>query len=188
LNGIREILMFGDVYFYTTRNDVRGVLAELDESHPVQLVPVKPYSDPLDIVAYRLDELPNLGVALFGSELQEDRLLVMQAGTTVGSMRTEHADKTVSYDVVSSANPDSVIIWPAGEFGNDCLIRGHFRPSSDSLIAISLYRELKRLLKQRGVLANKHYLGQQALQRLQEGARLTHSFRAASSYDFRLPD
>src|SRR5262245_44354775 len=141
--------MLSDVYFYMTEEDIQELLSELTTSESLQFVPVERYSDKIHIVAYDLADVPNLGVARYGSELSEDRLLIMAKGATVGTLRNEHADKTVSYDVVSGYNPDSVILWAAGEFGENCIIRGHFRPSSDSPYAVNLYRTLKNLMKNR---------------------------------------
>src|SRR5262245_15452258 len=105
-----EMQMLGDIYFFMTGDDLRGILSALNESQPLQFVPVKTYPDPKNIVVYTLDEIPNLGMARYGSELQEDRLLVMAKGAAPGYMKIEHADKTVSYLVGPDQNHDSLII------------------------------------------------------------------------------
>jgi hypothetical protein len=184
----KEMKMLSDVYFYMTEEDIRDILGALATSEPVQFVPVQRYSDPKEVAVYDLAEVPNLGVARYGYELSEDRLLVMPKGATVGTLRIDHTDKTVSYDVVSAHNPDSLILWAAGKFGDKCIIRGHFAPSSDSPFAVNLYRRLKALMKEKCVLANRHFLGERALQRLREGAILSSAATAKPSCHFRLPE
>lgn len=180
--------MLSDVYFYMTREDIFEVLSELTSSQCLQFVPVERYPDPKEIVVYDFADVPNLGIARYGSELSEDRLLVMALGATVGWIKHEHADKTVSYDVVSGNNPDAVILWAAGEFGGNCIIRGHFRPSSESTFAVNLYRKLKKIMREKCVFAHKHYLGQQAVQRLRNGAILSSAASAKPAYHFRMPE
>lgn len=180
--------MLDDVYFYLTSQDLLEVLSELTTSETLQFVPVERYSDPKEVVVYDLAELTTLGVARCGSELSEDKFLIMAKGATVATLRNEHTDKTASYDVVPGYNPDSVILSAGGEFGDNCIIRGRFRPSSDSRFAVNLYRKLQRLMTEKCLLANKHYLGQTALRRLQEGAVLTHAANSDPSYHFRLPE
>jgi hypothetical protein len=180
--------MADDVYFFMTRSDLRGVLAVLNEMERLQFVPSKRYSDPAEVVAYTLDDLPNLGVALHGSEMMEESVLLMPEGVAVSSLKIDQMNGTTSYLVGPSQNPDSLIMWPAGEFNENCIIRGRFGTSDDTPYATKLHRELMRVLKQQCVLAKKHFLGPEAVQRLRAGARLTHTVRASAEYDFRLPE
>jgi hypothetical protein len=180
--------MAGDVYFFMTRSDLREALAELDNSGRLQFVPSKRYANPEEIVAYSLDELPDLGVTCQESELWQDSVLVMPKGATVGCMKIDHTDGSTSYLVGPAQNPDSLIMWPAGEWDEGCIIRGRFRMSEDTTQAKRINRDFKRVLREKCTVVNNHFLGQQAVQRHRTGTRLALSVRAGAEYDFRLPE
>ena len=180
--------MASDVYFFMSRADLHEVFYKWNESERLQFVPVKDYADPQQIIAYMLDELPDFGITRRESELQQDSLLVMLEGMTVGCMTFDRTNGTTCYYVGPAQNPDSLLLWPSGEWDDGCIIRGRLRMSEDTPQAKRMLSDLKRILKEKCVLVTKHYLGQQALQRHRAGTRLALSVRAAVEYDFRLPE
>ncbi len=177
-----------DVYFFMTRSDMRQVLAALDQLEPVQYAPARRYPSPDAIATFTLDELPDLGISQSGSEMQEESVLVMPFGAKVGWMEIRHTDGGVSYLVGPSQNPESLSLWAAGEHGDSFIIRGRFGMSDDTPLALKLYKEFRKLMKERCSFAKNHFLGQDAVQRFRRGTRLALSSKANPTQDFKLPE
>jgi hypothetical protein len=131
-------------------------------------------------------EIPNLGLARYGEQIQEDRYLVVDAATKVEARPVPQRRGGVLYAVDHIANPSAIWFRPGGLFQEHCLIGGEILGVGNAE-SLALYRPFSRAVMAGFEKIKRFYAGPEASRLLHSGARLTLSAASPAEYDLR-PD
>jgi hypothetical protein len=109
--------------------------------------------------------------------------LVLPAGRAVHVTRVTLNDGTTRYLVDQRGNPESIVFWPGGRWGDDVLLYGRFDTVWDGPVAQGLLRRSSRALRKHFEKIRAFWVGPEAARLLDAGVRLKLSASSAREFD-----
>lgn len=170
--------------FFATPLDISSVLQVVERELAVRYVragDVEPVEEPL--VWPTSADIPDLGVAIEGDQALERALLLLPA-TEEPRIREVPLRRGGRRSFVDqNANASSVMIRAGGVLRSGVLIAGQVGTVTDDPWAVQAYDTMARIIRRVFEKTKSYYVGQEALQQLKSGARLTTSVRSPREYD-----
>ena len=93
----------------------------------------------------------------------------------------------VKYFLDQLSHPESVVFRPGGVFGeSECIIDGQVGTVSDDKWSVDLYKVLLAEFKKQFTKIKSYYVGENAVERLNRGVRLTANVKSPLEYDLKV--
>lgn len=173
------------LYFYSTASDLTVVLKEIERARSINYFAAgNSYNS--SVTSYsRCDQIPSLGVAdrETGSACMSYLVLPSEYGLTTRTVMSNDARNI--YIIDQLANPNSIMLTPAGIFDSNILLRGSVGTASEADISKQIFRLFKATICKWYRKFDKCYLGREAERLLNDGYRLTIARQSPPEYDLR---
>ena len=171
------------IHFFATHDDLLEVLSAVNDSCPLGFVELAAYNDPSDIFLKSLNDLGDISRSQTGDHLDNPHFVFLSE-KTVQYKTVLLPDKTFSYHLDQSLNPDTVLLWPGGFYDKKTLVTGEINTISSSEESQKLFKLFRKMIRKRFMKVRNYYLGQEAYA-LSENLRLvTICLKSPPEYDF----
>lgn len=171
------------ISFFATRVDICEVLEEtaLKTNYLFSCLDI---NSEVPKVYQRVDELDDLSVALCGDQSREKFYLLICPGADPITRAVEQSSGEQRYFFDQLSHPASVMLRPGGVMKDlDCIICGQLGTVSNDEWSEALYKVLSASIRKRFTKIKSYYLGTEAIEKMDEGYRLTSSVNAPKEYD-----
>jgi hypothetical protein len=159
--------------FYACREDLLGVLSEVEHAYPVKYVRTGFYATADPDVVTTATAIEGVGTVPSGEQLFVPRYLVLPQETRVGSRYCPEKRDPLKYDVIAGRNPQSFLLVPGGLFQDSFLVGGLCETVSDHPVSSDLYELLREpIRRQFRRVARRTYVGQGAAAFARGGGKL----------------
>lgn len=173
------------ISFFATKKDLLKTLEDTRAKIPYNFSyldengSMKVYSSP--------DELENLSVMSVGDQNQSRIYLLIKPEEQPETRQVkQRKDKTKAfYDQISQ--PSSVSLRPGGILnGANCIIAGQVGTVTSVPWSTSLYKVISSSIKKKFTKIKSYYVGSEAVEKLNQGFRLTTNIKSPIEYDLNL--
>lgn len=168
--------------FFATQNDILLVLNEL-KSNFTYVLSCQEKCGKISICESP-EDVEDLGI-MFGEDQSQSNLFLLinpNDEPRTRAIAQRNGDIKNFYDQIS--HPKSVLLR-AGGLRNDsfCIIAGQAGTVSDDAWSVALYKAILTIIKRRFTKIKSFYVGDEAIEKLDMGYRLTTNIRSPVDYD-----
>lgn len=157
---------------YATPEDWRHLIATVSSQRSLKLVKMGLFTAPVAQACNRVEDLEPLS-----------SYLVLDEASKVCMRAVPQREGDVKHAVDQLGNTDSVVLHLGGMEGENRLLAGQMGTAQIEKISQDLYALFTQEIKKTFVKVKSYYVGPQALQLLDKGARLSPTSRALPTYD-----
>jgi len=172
-------------HFFATANDLLPVLAAVESRRRLAYT-LTGHAASADITSfYSGESLPTLrSSATSDTASTASAYLVMEVDTPIVVRPTQvQGEDKPRWAIDQLANPDSTVLWHGGLWRPDVLLSGRVASNSKTASSQSLQRAFDTQIKRHFSRIKAFYVGEEAAQLLDSGARLTMSVQSPLEYD-----
>jgi hypothetical protein len=170
--------------FYCTRDDLLAVLQKAEKFYPLTYVRIGHYPSPTPDIARCARDIPGLGTSPSGQHVLDPAMLILLHDEKIVTVLVTQASGKTTFFVGPERNGKSVTFVPGGRYKESCLIQGSFHPTAHNLVALGVYENLLEILGRQCVARpGCLFVGQEALELLRQGVRLTRGAPFAVARD-----
>jgi hypothetical protein len=177
MNGIR---------WFAAGNDLLLVLDDLERRRAVRYALAGSFSSETIQQWTTGRQLPSLGKADGEQAALCSAFLITDVNMPIVGRRILQFDGRSRFAVDQLANPDSVVLTPAGEWRGEMLLAGGLGTAHKTAISKALMRLVSTSVKKHFTKARGYWLGPQALHQLRAGERLTIAEQSPREFDLTL--
>jgi hypothetical protein len=172
------------IHFFAANDDLLPVLWEVESviGH-VQYVRTGNILSP-DFETFRHGaDIPNLGQSDWETGSTSATFLVTKATVPVGIEKVTGTGGIQRYCLDQLLNPDSVILTPAGVWGEHFVLNGRVATISNSLTSQELMKHFLSAFRKYFAKVKAFWVGPQAMELLRAGKRLALSSQSPREFD-----
>jgi hypothetical protein len=173
------------INLFAMRDDLLLVLGKLEASRPARYARATRLPGPIPEIWNSCKYLPRLGQATGDQAVACDAFLIFDGDSTVQVEKMRMFDEDDRFDVDQSMNPDSIVLFPGGEWIDGTVIAGSIATISKSPIAQALMRAVHSGVKKHFTRVNAFWVGPEALAAFRNGRRLTIAIQSPPEFDLR---
>ena len=169
---------------YATRNDLITVLNDLMSKNDYIFSCID--NDQTLCTFESADKITDLGVTPVGDQNQAKVYLLINRrdNPNLRTVELRGGSMKVIYDQMS--HPDSIVFRAGGRVNDlSCIIPSQIGTISDKVWSIALYKDLLSLVKKRFTKIKSYYVGAEAMEKLDQGYRLTTNIKSPVEYDLK---
>jgi hypothetical protein len=168
------------------REDLLLILGDLERRHHLLYVDTYDVRNPKPGEWSRASDISDLSRARHETGGNGASYLIVTEGTKVIQAPFVQRDGTKRFDIWEVNNPNSMTVFPGGEWKNDIILAGEFVTMSNTTIAQQLIRAAYSGIRKHFIKVGYHYwVGPQALTRFNSGTRLTIAEQSPAEFDLR---
>jgi hypothetical protein len=171
--------------FFATREDILGVLRDLEGSRRVKYVEMLYGASDETRTFESAVAIDGFGIARDGDQVKEPNYLVVPSHVTVIARRFQLRDGTPRFSIDQKENPQSITVAPGGVFRDEAIIAGSVGTIWTTGESRELYDDVAKRLRKAFKKIRSYYVGPEAAKRFRAGLRLTASIRAPREYDLK---
>lgn len=171
------------VYFFATHSDIGLVLCAAESQRRLQYTQAGMFDTRVPHTVLSYTSIPSLGYSLTGDSNLDPFWIITDADSTIRVAAVPQRRGGMRYRIDPALNPESVVMWPGGVYGESCIIAGQFATVMSNKTSLELQVLLSRALRERFVSIRTYLVGPEAERCLDSGWRLAHGVKAASECD-----
>lgn len=173
------------IVFYATARDLGSVLSPLEAERALQytLTGLFDTSKPRTYLSYA--DIPEFGQASHPTAAANRSYLLSPRGIEVLVREVPQKSGGICYGIDQQMNEDTVVLSPAGKYGKDVILCGMLGTISGSAISRGLYNYITKSIRKSFVKKNEFYVGREAIDIWNAGARLTIGASSPPEFDLR---
>lgn len=171
--------------FFATRKDLLDLLGEVESRRSIHYAESGMFDSPELVIYASGSEIPSLGLTNVHSTVLGRKLLISDVGTSFVCESVPQRRGGTRYAVDQKENPDTVRLFPGGQFDKETILAGDFGTCTDSAVSASLLRVVTRSVRKRWANIRANFVGPEALAVLDAGGRLTDNLCSPPEYDLR---
>jgi len=168
---------------FATRNDLLDLLNEVEATRPIHYAEAGMFDSPELMVYPSALNIPSLGEIHVQESVQGRILLIADAAVQFVVRPVPQRRGGTRFAIDQKLNPDSVALFPGGQFDSHTLLAGNFGTCTDSEASSSLLGTVEASIRKRWVEIKSYAIGPEAASVLDAGGRLTANLRSPSEYD-----
>jgi hypothetical protein len=173
-------------HFFATREDILLTLSSVERGDPPIIYASGGMLSASQPRTYdRAADIPGLGMADSSAGNACLSFLVLERGTTILVRPVGLSTGATRYCVDQLLNPDTVVLTPAGSWGDTHVLRGRVSTVSGSVPATVLMRRFRAALRRTFTAIRGVYVGPASLSLLDAGKRLAISIQTPTELDLR---
>lgn len=129
-------------------------------------------------------DIDDLSIATFGDQNKEKTYLLIDPEKKPNVRSVEQRNGGTKNFFDQRSHPESVFIRPGGVYKNfECIVAGQIGTISQEQWSESLYKLLSATLRKQFTKVKSYYVGAEALEKLEQGVRLTANMKSPIEYD-----
>jgi hypothetical protein len=171
--------------FYATADDLRPGLKRFEEAVAVRYYEMGIFDFPAPLRFDAGAELPGLGLAPSGDANHEPFYLVMYRSASIEPREIPQNSGGAKFAIDQLQNPDSTVFRPCGMYEVGVMIAGRISTMGLTPTAIELQRLMVRTVTKGFRRVRACWLGPQALEMFEKGARLTAALQMPREFDLK---
>jgi hypothetical protein len=175
-----------DKAFYATRPDLLLGLQAVESEGKLQYILTGMFSSSTPTVYFSAADIPDLGMARWGSAVAEAKHLVAEAGVEIYVERVPQNRGGILYCISLTANPTGFVFRPAGRFGDKIIIRGSVGAAMGHPKSLADCKRFWQTLHKGFKKVEDCYVGPEAYRLLEQGWRLTADIHSPPEFDLRI--
>lgn len=173
-------------HFFATHEDLEPGIRRIESLREIRYALCNLYSTNDPVLFTSLLHIDDLGISTTGDTARSPAYLVLPASQAIYVETVPQRKGGVRYSLSQLGNPHSLVFRAGGLYGGDCLVAGSTGTVCEDSVAVALYRDFTRELTRGFKKIRMYAVGPQALQMLDQGARLvTMGIRSPPEYDLR---
>lgn len=172
------------VHFFATQADLKALLGVVELQRKLQFVRAGLFDESDQKREITLLD-SNLGIAVKGDKNLEVRYLVSDRATSVEIRAVPQYGGGTKFAIDQKSNPKTIIFWPGGVFGENCVIAGSAGTISDDEASLAIFKLFSKEIKRQFKKIQSFYVGKEAEGLLDKGWRLTSSLNSPPLYDLK---
>lgn len=170
--------------FYATKNDLLKTLEAAASKVGFCYACVSPIEGGSPVLYETAEVIPDFSTALYGDLNKETFCLLIPPGVDPKTRNVEQRNGSIKYFFDQHSHPESVVLKPGGVMnGSECIIAGQIGSASQDQWSDSLYKIVSASLRKQFTKIKSFYVGQEALEKFNQGFRLTPSIKSPIEYD-----
>lgn len=168
---------------FCTRTDILTALAVVEAQEKLIYLGAGMFeTDDVGLIR-SASEISTFGASCYGDSAKDATYLIFRAGTIPIPRSVPQKIGGIMYAFDQAMNPKSIMLKPGGIYQNDCVIAGQLGTVSDAPESLSLYHTLARAIRSSFRNIRSNWVGREAEQMWQNGARLTIGIHAPRTLD-----
>ncbi len=171
------------VRFFAVDDDIFQILDEVERHHDLQYVRTGLFSTPTVEVCETGSDLSGIGVATNESAINCDSFLVAECTTSICARPIVLTNGTNNFCIDQLDNSDTVILTPAGRWGEEVVLYGTVGTVSNTESSIRLMKTFDRAFRKQFRKIKAFWVGPKALALLHAGKRLTIAAQSPKEFD-----
>jgi hypothetical protein len=175
----------GRIGFYATAHDMADVLSAFETNRLCQytLCGLFVEHEPKTFTSYK--GIPDLGIAIHPTCAVNPTYLVSLDGERIATREVQQNAGGERFAIDQLVNENTVTLRPAGRHRGNLMLAGEIGTASSSQQSRALFKILANLVRERFSRVNAFYLGSEALNAWNAGARLTIAVQSPPEFDLR---
>jgi len=171
--------------FYATEGDLISVLASLEAEKPLRytLTGLLQGKNPKTFLSY--SDIPNLGHASHPTAVANPAFLLSLDGTEIVSREVPQLSGGSLFAFDKLHNSETIVLRPGGTFQDDIILYGSVGTVSQSIVSRQLYSFVGKRFRKIFKKLREFYVGREALEALNLGARLTIGASSPPEFDLK---
>jgi hypothetical protein len=172
--------------FFATKNDLLKALEAVTSKADFVFVCMSRSENSLPVVYETANAIPDFAVALHGDLNKEDFCLLIEPNVEPKVREVEQRNGGVKYFLDQGSHPISVVLKPGGVLNDaECIISGQIGTISQDKWSEEIYKIISASFRKQFTKIKSFYVGPEALERLDQGFRLTSNIKSPVEYDLR---
>ncbi len=173
------------ISFFATADDLRPLLVSIESKRELQYVECGLFDEERRSTLSSLASLASLGTAITGDSNRELTYLVCQRSSEVQVRAVAQRRGGTKYAIDQLNNPYTVVFRPGGTYSDTTMISGMVGTVNETPAARELMKMFTEEIRSHFNRVKDYWVGPDAFQRLQGGARLTSSITAPTEFDLK---
>ena len=176
------------MHFYATKGDLVPVLEKIESTDALTYVRYGHYSEPEFSRFDSALDIPTLGVASSEAAVSCESFVVLPRTTKLVPREIRLNGGIVRYAVDQLLNPGSITFQSGGRHSSGVILHGRVATASTTAESRRLLGRFERVFKKSFAKVAAFYVGPEALDLLERGARLTMALQSPPAYDLKRPN
>lgn len=173
------------IQIFATKLDIVPLLWEIEEERPLQFV-LSGISYSPDIEAMQsLADMPMLGNAEVGASIQLPSYLTADREALIKVRPIPQREGGTQYAVDQMANPQTIVFRPGGIYQGEILLAGAMGTISADVKSSEIFKLFTKVIRSQFTKIKSFYVGNDAMQLLRAGWRLTVNAQSPALYDLK---
>lgn len=175
------------INFFATREELADWCSKIESQTSVNYFRFGLFDESVTEVFTSLVSLDGFGFNRTGNTTLGDCFLVVLDGEKPNCEPIPQRKGCIKYSFDQAMNPGSVMFWPGGHYDDTTLLPGCVSTISSSENALKVFGLFRETIRKSSKKVGVYYVGEQAFELLQNGARLTPlGVRSPREADLRL--
>lgn len=175
------------INFFATREDLTDWCQNIESRTSVNYFRFGLFDESVPEVFTSLVSLDGFGFNGTGNTALGDCFLVVLYEEKANCERIPQRKGGIKYSFNQATNPGSVMFWPGGHYDDSTLLPGCVSTISSSENSLKVFGLFRETIRKPSEKVGVYYVGEQAFELLQNGARLTPlGVRSPREADLRL--
>lgn len=167
---------------FATRKDLIDLLVDVESERSIHYVEAGMFVTPEPTQFQSCSQIPVFGAIRVASANLASIYLVADAEISFTIRPVPQRKGGIRYAMDQRMNPDSVALYPGGQFDDRTILAGSIGTCTDSPASLVLLRTIATLI-QKWAEIKSYAVGPEAERILEAGGRLTASLRSPREYD-----
>jgi hypothetical protein len=175
------------IMFYATAGDLGWVLSPLEAEKSLQyaLTGLFETNEPQTYESYL--NIPDFGRASHPTAAANRSFLLFHLGTNLRVREVPQKAGGVLFAVDQTNNEDTIVLRPAGRYGNDIILCGMMGTVSQSVTSKILYGSVGSQFRKNFRKEREFFVGREAFDLWNDGVRLTIGASSPAEFDLKRP-
>lgn len=170
--------------FYATKNDLLNALEAAASKVDFCYACTSPLKGDSPVLYETAEAITDFSTALYGDLNKESFCLLISPGIEPKTRNVEQRNGGVKCFFDQLSHPESVVLKPGGVMSEcECIIAGQIGTVSQDQWSDSLYKVVSASLRKQFTKIKSFYVGQEALEKFDQGFRLTSNIKSPIEYD-----
>ena len=168
---------------FATRADLLDVLTDVESARPIHYTEAGVFDTPEPAQYGSCLEIPGLG-AIRAAEANLAPIFLVTDATISFTIRPVPQKRGgIRYAMDQRVNPDSVALYPGGQFDDRTIVAGSIGTCTDSAASAALLVMIATAIRTKWSEIKSYAVGPEAARILDAGGRLTANLRSPREYD-----
>lgn len=173
------------ILFYATAGDLGSVLSPLESERPLQYTLTGLFETDKPRTYESYSNIPDFGRASHPTAAANQSFLLSYQGTDVRVREVPQKAGGVLFSVDQANNQDTIVLRPAGRYGNNAILCGMMGTVSQTITSRKLYDLVGKHFRKNFKKEREFLVGREAFDLWNAGARLTIGASSPAEFDLK---
>ncbi|HWY61940.1 MAG TPA: hypothetical protein VNW15_08590 [Rhizomicrobium sp.] len=173
------------IMFYATAADLSAVLSPIETERPLQYTLMGLFETTRSQTHLSYAGIPDFGRASNPTAAANPSYLLSLQGAQLRSRKVLQKAGGILFGVDQSCNADTIVLRPAGKYGNTVILCGMMGTASQAVTSKILYDFVGKQIRKHFKKSQEFFVGREAFDAWNAGARLTIGAPSPPEFDLK---